>query len=114
MSDLPDLFRRDQSDGISASNLADESSYAEHIVHARGKRTREAQDGRGVLPYSRGALSRGAHRRLFRRPAGYPEVLGACRVQAAQVSGRSTMWTEARDRAIESLRRITGGRIVLD
>lgn len=39
MSD-PEHFRRDQTDGISPPNLADESSYAEHIVHRRGKRTR--------------------------------------------------------------------------
>ena len=35
-----DLFRRDQKDGISPPNLADQSSHVEHIVHARGKRTR--------------------------------------------------------------------------
>ncbi len=39
-AELPDLFRRDQKDGISAPDLADSSSYAEHVVHARGKRTR--------------------------------------------------------------------------
>jgi len=37
---MPDFFRRDQEDGITPPNLADRSSYAEHIVHARGKRTR--------------------------------------------------------------------------
>jgi len=33
-------FRRDQKDGISPPDLTKESSYADHIVHARGKRTR--------------------------------------------------------------------------
>ncbi|WP_437718783.1 hypothetical protein WMF45_21645 [Sorangium sp. So ce448] len=33
-------YRRDQADGITPPNLADASTYAEHIVHARGKRTR--------------------------------------------------------------------------
>jgi hypothetical protein len=37
---LPEYFRRDQTDGITPPNLTDESTYAEHIVHARGKRTR--------------------------------------------------------------------------
>jgi hypothetical protein len=37
---LPDLFRRDEQSGVSPPNLADTSSHAEHIVHARGKRTR--------------------------------------------------------------------------
>jgi hypothetical protein len=36
----PDYFRRDQADGISPPDLAKDCSYAEHIVHARGKRTR--------------------------------------------------------------------------
>ena len=35
-----DYFRRDQRDGISPPDLSKESTYAEHIVHARGKRTR--------------------------------------------------------------------------
>ena len=35
-----DLFRRDQTDGISPPNLADESTYAEHVVRARGKTSR--------------------------------------------------------------------------
>jgi hypothetical protein len=34
-----EYFRRDQADGITPPNLADDSSFAEHIVHARGKRT---------------------------------------------------------------------------
>jgi hypothetical protein len=33
-------YRRDQVDGISPPNLDDVSSYAEHIVHRRGKRTK--------------------------------------------------------------------------
>jgi hypothetical protein len=37
---MTELFRRDQTDGITAPNLADTSSFAEHIVHARGKHTR--------------------------------------------------------------------------
>lgn len=37
----PGYYRRDQADGVTPPNLADEeSTYAEHIVHARGKRTR--------------------------------------------------------------------------
>ena len=35
-----ECFRRDQRDGISPPDLSKESTYAEHIVHARGKRTR--------------------------------------------------------------------------
>jgi hypothetical protein len=36
-----DYFRRDQADDITPPNLGDDSStYAEHIVHARGQRTR--------------------------------------------------------------------------
>jgi hypothetical protein len=35
-----DYFRRDQRDGISPPDLSKESTYAEHIVQARGKRTR--------------------------------------------------------------------------
>jgi hypothetical protein len=34
-----DYFRRDQRDGISPPDLSKECTYAEHIVHARGKRT---------------------------------------------------------------------------
>ena len=37
---MTDYFRRDQTDGITPPNLGDRSTYAEHIVHARGKRTR--------------------------------------------------------------------------
>lgn len=37
---MADLFRRDQADSVTGPNLDDTSSYAEHIVHARGKRTR--------------------------------------------------------------------------
>jgi hypothetical protein len=40
MPSASEYFRRDQADGISPPNLADRSSMAEHIVHARGKRTR--------------------------------------------------------------------------
>jgi hypothetical protein len=36
----PDYFRRDQKNGISPPDLTKESTYAEHIVHTRGKRTR--------------------------------------------------------------------------
>ncbi len=32
-------FRRDQRDGISPPDLSKECTFAEHIVHARGKRT---------------------------------------------------------------------------
>lgn len=32
-------FRRDQRDGISPPDLSKQCSFAEHIVHARGKRT---------------------------------------------------------------------------
>jgi hypothetical protein len=35
-----DYFRRDQRDGISPPDLSKECTFAEHIVHARGKRTR--------------------------------------------------------------------------
>jgi hypothetical protein len=35
-----DYFRRDQRDGISPPDLSKGSTYSEHIVHARGKRTR--------------------------------------------------------------------------
>jgi hypothetical protein len=39
-SPLPrEYFRRDQGDGISPPDLSKECSFAEHIVHARGKRT---------------------------------------------------------------------------
>ena len=34
-----DYFRRDQKAGISPPDLAKDCTYAEHIVHARGKRT---------------------------------------------------------------------------
>jgi hypothetical protein len=34
-----DYFRRDQRDGISPPDLSKECTFAEHIVHARGKRT---------------------------------------------------------------------------
>ncbi|QSQ19249.1 hypothetical protein JY651_28355 [Pyxidicoccus parkwayensis] len=34
-----DFFRQDQSDEITPPNLGMEATYAEHIVHARGKRT---------------------------------------------------------------------------
>jgi hypothetical protein len=34
-----DYFRRDQRDGISPPDLSKDCTYAEHIVHARGKRT---------------------------------------------------------------------------
>jgi hypothetical protein len=36
----PDYFRRDQRNGISPPDLTKESTFADHIVHARGKRTR--------------------------------------------------------------------------
>jgi hypothetical protein len=35
-----EYFRRDQRDGISPPDLSKDCTYAEHIVHARGKRTR--------------------------------------------------------------------------
>ncbi len=35
----PDYFRRDQCDGISPPDPTKDFTYAEHIVHARGKRT---------------------------------------------------------------------------
>jgi hypothetical protein len=34
-----DYFRRDQRDGVSPPDLSKECTFAEHIVHARGKRT---------------------------------------------------------------------------
>jgi hypothetical protein len=34
-----DYFRRDQRDGISPPDLSKECTYAEHVVHSRGKRT---------------------------------------------------------------------------
>lgn len=34
-----EYFRRDQGDEISPPDLSKECSFAEHIVHARGKRT---------------------------------------------------------------------------
>jgi len=39
-SQLPDYFRRDQERGITAPDLSKDCTYAEHIVRARGKRTR--------------------------------------------------------------------------
>jgi hypothetical protein len=36
---LREYFRRDQRDGISPPDLSKECTFAEHIVHARGKRT---------------------------------------------------------------------------
>jgi hypothetical protein len=35
----PDYFRQDQDRGITAPNLAKRCDFAEHIVHARGKKT---------------------------------------------------------------------------
>jgi hypothetical protein len=35
----PDYFRRDESTGISPPDLSKECTFAEHMVHARGKRT---------------------------------------------------------------------------
>jgi len=35
----PDYFRRDQADGITGPDFSKDSTYAEHIVRARGKRT---------------------------------------------------------------------------
>jgi hypothetical protein len=37
--EFPDYFRRDQAVGVAAPDLLKDCSYAEHIVHARGKRT---------------------------------------------------------------------------
>lgn len=37
---VPDYFRRDQEDGISPPDLSKDCTFAEHIVRARGKRTR--------------------------------------------------------------------------
>jgi len=37
---MTDLYRRDQTDGISPPNLIDSSTFAEHVVHSRGKRTK--------------------------------------------------------------------------
>jgi hypothetical protein len=39
ISTTRDYFRRDQKDGISPPDLSKECTFAEHIVHARGKRT---------------------------------------------------------------------------
>jgi hypothetical protein len=36
----PDYFRGDQTAGITAPDLSKDCTFAEHIVHARGKRTR--------------------------------------------------------------------------
>src|SRR4051794_6190582 len=33
-------YRRDQKDGVSPPDLTKKCTYADHIVHARGKRTR--------------------------------------------------------------------------
>lgn len=35
----PDYFRRDQDPGITAPDLSKDSTYAEHVVRARGRRT---------------------------------------------------------------------------
>jgi hypothetical protein len=35
-----EYFRRDQRDGVSPPDLTKDCTFAEHIVHARGKRTR--------------------------------------------------------------------------
>lgn len=35
----PDYFRRDQEDAVSPPDLSKACSFAEHIVHTRGKRT---------------------------------------------------------------------------
>jgi hypothetical protein len=37
---MGELFGRDQVDTVSGPNPDDTSNYAEHVVHARGKRTR--------------------------------------------------------------------------
>jgi hypothetical protein len=36
---VPEYYRRDQRNGISPPDLSKECTFAEHIVHARGKRT---------------------------------------------------------------------------
>jgi hypothetical protein len=38
-TDLSNYYRRDQKDGISPPDLGKTSSFVEHIVHARGKRS---------------------------------------------------------------------------
>jgi hypothetical protein len=40
LAEVRPYFRRDQSDGISPPDISKECSYSDHIVHARGKRTR--------------------------------------------------------------------------
>lgn len=35
-----DYYRRDQRSGVSPPDLTKESTFAEHCVHARGKRTK--------------------------------------------------------------------------
>ena len=37
--EFPPYFRRDQAVGVAAPDLLKDCTYAEHIVHARGKRT---------------------------------------------------------------------------
>ncbi len=39
-SSHPDYFRRDQEGGITAPDLSKDCAFAEHVVRARGKRTR--------------------------------------------------------------------------
>ena len=39
-SPMPDYFRRDQKGGITAPDLSKACTWAEHIVRARGKRTK--------------------------------------------------------------------------
>ena len=36
----PEYYRRDHRDGVSSPDLSKDCTFAEHIVHARGKRTR--------------------------------------------------------------------------
>lgn len=36
---ISEYFRRDQNTGVTAPDLSKDCTYAEHIVHARGKRT---------------------------------------------------------------------------
>jgi hypothetical protein len=38
--DSPDYFRRDQERGVTAPDLSKDCAFAEHVVRARGKRTR--------------------------------------------------------------------------
>jgi hypothetical protein len=44
-----DYFRRDQRDGISPPDLSKDCTFAEHIVHARGKRTRYTSDALDLI-----------------------------------------------------------------